>query len=218
MFKRASLAVATIACVGACANPVETWSGGVERTTYEGVFATGAKGGVVQLVSGAPATGTLFVKGGASVPLTGSYNPATGAFAMSGGGYTLSASMEAWQHLTGSLSGTTAATTGVLTAYAADNASPVKVCGTFAGAMSGTLNAVVSGSSISAIAVDAAGNGMSGNGTINGSVVTFEWKPIGTIPAGTTGSATGAMTGATSAAGTWAMSNGMRGTWTAAGC
>lgn len=188
------------------------------RVTYEGVFATGSRGGIVQLVSGSPATGTLSMKGGSTIALVGTYNTATESFAMTGGGYSVNASADGAHHVAGPLSASTAAASGVLTAYSTDAAPQIKVCGTFSGSMSGTLNAVVSGSNISAVAVDAAGNGMTANGTLNGSAISFEWKPLGTIPSNVTGSATGSLTGPTSGAGTWQLSNGQKGSWTAAGC
>ena len=209
------IALSLVACAKSSEAPTVA---AVPRTTYEGVFATGSKGGVVQLVSGAPATGTLTMKGGSTVALIGSYNTATETFTMSGGGYDLTAAGEGVHHVAGPLAGATPAASGVLTAYATDAAPQLKVCGTFAGSMVGTLNAVVSGTSISAVAVDAAGNGMTANGTINGNALSFDWKPLGNMPSNVTGSATGALTGPTSGAGTWSMSNGQKGTWTAAGC
>ncbi len=213
----ALLALGALACAKSGDAPTSTAD--ATRATYDGVFATGAKSGIVQLTTGTPATGTLTMTGGATVPLTGSYDAKASTFAVSGGGYSITAAVSRTQELTGALWGASSATSGVLAAYRLNQAAPsLKVCGTFAGSMAGTLNAVVSGTSVLAIAVDGAGNGMTASGTLNGSAITFDWLPLGYVPSNVTGTATGVLTGPSSGAGTWSMTNGQHGTWTAAGC
>lgn len=87
-----ALTAATIlswACGGGSDDPTAPTT--PTNATFHGVFASGVERGSITLVSGTPATGTLTVGNGTPVALTGSFNTATSAFSLSGGGYSVNA-------------------------------------------------------------------------------------------------------------------------------
>ena len=210
------LALGALACGSTGDAP--TGAKAVAFTTYEGVFATGTQSGIVQLVSGSPATGSLRVTGGMSIPLLGNYDASASTFSVSGSGYVLRATVDANRQVAGTLSGSGASTSGVVAAVAlTQGTTPLKVCGTYTGTSAGRLNAVISGTTIAALTVDAAGIGLNLTGSVSGNNVTFGWRPMGSSGGVGSGTATGTIAG-TSASGTWSLSTGDHGTWAAAGC
>ena len=188
--------------------------------TYSGAFATGTRSGTITLVAGSPATGSLNIAGSVVASLSGTYSASTSSFSMSGGGFTLAATVDANNQLSGTLTGSTAGTTGVVVGIAvASGKTNTTYCGTFSGTSAGTEDAVIVGSTVTALAVDTNGQGSVITGTVSGSTVTLSWKPLLSPGVYGVGTATGTISGST-ISGTWSASQGEKGTFTAssAGC
>lgn len=205
-------ALSLVACSSSSDSPTASNN---TTVTYEGVFATGTQTGTVSLVAGSPATGSLKISGASTVSLSGSYNSATSTFALTGGGYALAATVDANKNVSGTLTGSSAATTGVVAALAVAAGEPKTTwCGTFNGTNSGKLNLIIKGNTASALAVETTGEGTNLTGTVNGAGVTLGWKPMISPGVYGTGTATGTISGAT-ITGIWSNTLGEHGNWTA---
>jgi hypothetical protein len=156
--------------------------------------------GTLTLVS--PAAGTH--------ALTGTYDDATNALNLSGGGYTFTGVFDGASGLEGNYTGLNGAGLFV-TALSAGNAQAF--CGTFDGDDDGTWNFVVNGTELSGTALTSSGDVAPLDGTVTGGAVSI------VNPANPTGPplATGTITG-TSATGTWDSGAGQSGTWAGNGC
>jgi len=157
--------------------------------------------GTLTLVS--PAAGTQ--------ALTGTYDDATNALDLSGGGYAFTGVFDG---TTSRLDGTYNGANGAgLFVTALDLGNAVAFCGTFAGDDDGTWNFVVNGTALSGSALTSSGNVAPLDGTVTAGAVSIvnpldlQGPPL----------ATGTITG-TSATGTWDDGQGSSGTWTGNGC
>lgn len=182
--------------------------------TYDGVFDTGLKGGVITLVATAAATGTIKAAGESEVALSGTYNATTGVFALSGGQYTIVAGVDA-PYVVGSVTVRGALATGTLAAMPVSATTPTTHwCGSTSGSNPSGIDLAIQGGVVVGV-FQGASSGIPGKGTASATDVNFSWIP-GTNQ---TGSATGKISG-TTITGTWSNSFGGSGTWTAAsnGC
>lgn len=155
------------------------------------------------------ATGTLSLVGGAPVSLTGTYDDATGALDVSGGGYSFTGGFDGTNRLEGTYTGPT--TTGVF--ITALGASGTAFCGTFDGDDQGLWSFVVDGGTLLGQAVSTLGNGgIPLDGIVTGNAVTIYFP--GTVMTLATGTINGA-----DASGTWDDPNSSdAGTWTSGNC
>ena len=161
------------------------------------------------------ASGTMIVDGG-TVDLTGTYDDQTNALTLSGGGYSFSGGQSGGT-LAGNFSGPGA--TGRFALYESTTTNPVSVlCGRYSrirrgvSTEVGTLNFVISGTNVTAIAVNWSGqDSRTLNGTLsNGTVITIQnpqdpsGPPLitGTFDSGS-GTATGLYWDRESQASTW---------------
>lgn len=189
-------------------------NGAATPVTYDGVFDTGLKGGVITIVATAAATGTIKAAGEAQVALSGTYNATTGVFALSGGQYTIVAGVDA-PFIVGSVNIRGALATGTLAALPVSATMPTTHwCGTTNGSTVGGIDLAVQGGSVVGV-FQGSTSGVPGKGVASATDVNFSWIP-GTNQ---TGSATGKISG-TTMTGTWNNSFGGGGTWTVAsnGC
>ena len=182
-------------------------------TAFQGTIAGPAVSAVLSLTMNSPAAGTLKILGGTTINVAGTWEPATGAMSVSGGGYTISATF-ANESLTGTFTGPTAP--GVVAAMPAGRGTTVEVyCGTHSQTtfshpgpnntpgVKGFWNLVRRGSSLVGVGSDKGGS-MVITGTITGTAVT--------IADGRASPATGTLSG-NSMSGTWSDA-GDGGTWT----
>ncbi len=167
-------------------------------------------GGKSQALTAAPAsaatsaavtvTGTITVpSSGATISLTGTYDPSTGAFTVSGGGYSLTGT-----YSKGVVQGTatTPAGSASFVAMIGDGSAVTRYCGTYESAIkeTGTFNLVVKGG----IAYVVVSGGMTLSGTVSGSAISLKDDHGRTVP--------GTISG-TSVSGTFENDDG-KGTWT----
>jgi len=156
--------------------------------------------GTLTLVS--PAAGT--------VPLTGTYDDATNALDLSGGGYAFTGVFDGTSRLEGTYNGANGAG---LFVTALDLGNAVAFCGTFDGDDDGTWNFVVNGTTLSGSALTSSGDAAPLDGTVAGTDITIVNPVNPTGPPLATGTITG-----TTATGTWDTGAGQSGTWTGNGC
>ncbi len=192
------------------------------------MFVTFNESGSITLVTGSPATGTLVggstvagrasLAAGATVALSGTYNATTSTFALSGGGYTVNATVGASSQVTGTISTAAAPAGGTLAAQLSASAASVKnYCGRFtqtnqqAGTTpeSGTLNITINNTVIRGAAVQTAGNGASPNsiilsGTFTNGIINVSWLSG-------YGTASGVLN--PNPVGTWQNQDGVSGAW-----
>ncbi len=192
--------------------------------SYSGLFSLGTQTGTLSLVAGSPATGSLKILGAALVPLSGTFNPTAGTFVLTGGGYSLSASIDAQKQITGTLTGASGMAPGVVTAMGVTSgANSTTYCGVFSGNATGKLHAVIMGSNALGLAVQdgmpSPENTIPLTGSVTGSTITLGWKLLITPGVYGTGTATGTVSGQ-AITGTWSNTAGEKGGWTAAstGC
>jgi len=220
------LALATGACTKSSDSP--TSPANTTTLSFSGVFAGAHEGGTLQLSAAVPAaiaisasrsdvayqstgspvaaTGTLKIAGGSTITLTGTYNPSTKIFTMSGGSYSVTATV-ANNAVAGSYTGPS--TSGSVSALPAPSATSVTAyCGTFTGTEAGRWNVAISAGVITGTAATPEGS-IQLNGTVSGSAITMTWHPNATD----VGSATGTLAG-TTITGTWLTNTpGDHGTW-----
>ena len=216
------LAVAAAACSKSSSAP--TQSANTTTVTYTGVFAGQKEGGAFTISAEVPAiaaaeynaqvnggsataTGTLKIAGGAAIPLTGTYNTATGVFTLSGSSYSLTATV-ASNAVSGTYTGpSTSGTLVALPVSSTVNVTPF--CGTYAGSESGRWNVAISAGKLTGVASSPDG-AIALTGTLSGVTMTMSWHPNATD----FGNATGTLNG-TTVAGTWLTNTpGSHGTWT----
>ena len=187
-------------------------------STYAGTFAgssggTGVSGSMTVDLAGTPA-GTLLVSG-TSIALTGTYDSASEAVTLSGGGYSFSGTRS------GSiLSGIFTAPGPITGGFVLTSGRSVRVyCGTSAsatpGGPTGTINLVITGSTIVGLAVKTqTGEVTVLNGTSSGSTVTIlnPGDPSSTFATGTLNA------GPDTLSGTYDDGAGDTGTWNATRC
>lgn len=168
--KRVLVVIATALSVASCSSSSGSSTGpGTGPTTFQGVFAADTKSGVLTLVSGSPASGELAFSGGPTVALSGTFTSSTSAFAMTGGGYAVSATVNSSNQLSGTLTGTGIATAGSLVAQAvATTATAIRYCGMYTGGDNGRINFSVLGQSVAAVATVSGGN-LTGFGSFDSS-------------------------------------------------
>jgi hypothetical protein len=148
-------------------------------------------------------TGTIKPVGAAQMTVTGTYVSSTNVVTVSGGGYTITGTIDN----SGSVLGTYmhSSAEGRAVAYRHTTASPVTVfCGTYTGDADGIWNLVRRGTSLSGAYVNVDGSDGYLTGTVNGSSLSL------TIQYG--GTAVGTSSG-TTMSGTWS-GPGYTGTWT----
>jgi len=141
--------------------------------TYQGVFASGLERGTISLVSGSPATGSLTVGTGAAVALSGTFSSATKSFALSGGGYNVTAAAGTNGTVSGRVAGT--GITGNATMAAADASSgttATRYCGIYSGDDSGMADLITLGTAAVAT-VTGMGGGFAMTGSVSGATVTL---------------------------------------------
>jgi hypothetical protein len=197
-----------------------------DTTEFEGVLAGDNQSGTVSITvaaivasvavprpAGAPTaplepaadvtvTGSLKIKGGSSVTLSGTYNTDTRSLTATGGGYTLSASF-AHGRLSGTLTGP--AGTILFTAFPKGGPEVQLYCGTFGGDAIGVWNLVRHGNDLAGAFHETDGSGAGVlTGTVSGSNVSVTF---------TGGLAVGTLSGNTMS-GTWSNTSGDNGTWT----
>lgn len=175
--------------------------------------ATGTMGLRAQMA----ATGTLTLAAGGTVDLAGTYDDGTGAVTLEGGGWSVSGTRSG-----GALSGVVTSPAGIVGGFVAaqsGSAAPRVYCGTYAsstpGGPRGHFNLVVSGATVSGLAVDEhTGEVVVLQGTLAGSGITIA-DPNG----GSVAFATGTIdSGPDTCAGTYDDGLGDTGTWSAARC
>jgi hypothetical protein len=147
-----------------------------------------------------PVTGTITPSGSSPIPVTGTYDLATGEFSITGGNYTLTGT-----YSRGVLTGTGTGPGGSITFAAASTAAgaPTRFCGTYSGAEDGQMMLIVSGST-ALLTVSATDQAFMG--TVSGASVTVTYAPKGVTVNGTIAGG--------SVGGTWTASGGS-GTWSA---
>ena len=159
----------------------------------------------LDLTVAASTTGTITPVGAAPITVTGTYVASTKAVAVSGGGFTITGTIDN----TGSLLGTSTHSSGPgnVVAYQHTIANPVTVfCGTYTGDADGIWNLARRGTSLSGAYVNVP-DGSHGYlpGTLSGNSISI------TVAGG--GTATGTLSG-TTMSGTWSGGGGYGGTWT----
>ena len=123
-------------------------------TSYLGWVWNNGYTGLLTLVPGSPATGSLTWNGGAAVPLTGTFDATTGAFSVAGGGTTITATATG-----GALSGTASGlppttSSGAVRGLGSSAATPVtRYCGPLTGGQNGNVIFAQAGSVTAGIAV-----------------------------------------------------------------
>lgn len=143
------------------------------NATFQGVFASGLERGTISLVAGSPASGSLTLGTNALVPLSGTYNASTKSFAVSGGGYSVTATTESSGLVSGTVTGTGITGTGTIAAIEAGTATaPVRYCGVYMGDDSGMGDILLLGSGAVAT-ITGMGGGIAMSGTVSGSSVSL---------------------------------------------
>ncbi len=158
----------------------------------------------------ATGTLTLLTPVAGTHPLTGTYDPATNALAITGGGYTFTGAFSGTSLLDGNYTGINGP--GLfLTALSAGTAQAF--CGTFDGDDDGTWNFVVNDTELSGRALTSSGDVVPLNGTVTAGAVSIVNTANPTGPP----LATGTITGPT-ATGIWSFDQTTSGAWTGNGC
>lgn len=173
--------------------------------------------GTLSLRAQMAATGTLTIPGGGTVDLAGTYDDATGAVTLEGGGWSVSGTRSG-----AALSGVVTSPAGIVGGFVAaqsGESAPRVYCGTYAsgtpGGPRGLFNLVVSGATVTGLAVDEqTGEVVALQGTLNGAGITIA-DPNGGATAFATGTIDG---GPDTCAGTYDDGLGDTGTWSAARC
>jgi len=200
-----TLAAGIIACGGE-KGPTQPAAPTTLEGQYKGTMAGGPTvSASLDLTVAASMTGTIKPVGAAPIAVTGTYVASTGAVAVSGGGFTITGTIDN----TGSLLGTSTHTSGPgnVVAYQHTIANPVTVfCGTYTGDADGIWNLARRGTSLSGAYVNVP-DGSHGYlpGTLSGNSISI------TVAGG--GTATGTLSG-TTMSGTWSGGGGYGGTWT----
>lgn len=147
-------------------------------------------------------TGTITLPGGSPIQISGTYDPVTGDFSITGGSYALTGT-----YSNGALQGscTKAGVTLAFVAIDASSAAVAHYCGTYTGGDAGVLTFVVRGDAAYAFA-----SGAVLTGSVSGSAVTLS-GPVSTT---NTVNVTGTVS-STAASGSWAATDGKSGTWSA---
>jgi hypothetical protein len=159
------------------------------------------------LMVAATTTGTLKLVGGEPMAVTGTYVAATQLVTVSGGGFTLTGTIDNMGKLLGTY--THGSNSGYVAGFRHTAANPVTVfCGTYAGGAEGVWNLTRHGTSLSGAYVNIDGSDGAMSGSISGSSIS-----ITAIQNSPGGSAVGTLSG-TTMSGTWSIS-GISGTWTA---
>lgn len=141
-------------------------------TTYLGWMGNNGYSGTISLTPGSPATGSVSWNGGSAVALSGTYNAATGAFALSGGGITVNATATANGSLSGSAAGLpTGASTATVGALGGTGLSPVsRFCGNTSGGAAGKIILLQNGTTMTGFMIwpsgSAALNGLTSGGMV----------------------------------------------------
>jgi hypothetical protein len=156
------------------------------------------------------ASGTLTLVGGTPVALTGSYDDATGALTITGGGYSFTGVYDGSNRLEGTYTGPTTAGTFV---SAQSDGTTEAFCGSYAGDDQGLWNFVIDGNDILGEAVSVnSGTSAPLDGSINGNAISILFPGTQQVLA------TGTRSGST-VSGTWDDPNSTdQGTWTGAAC
>ena len=219
------VALATAACSKGLSSPAAPTN--TTTLSFSGVFAGATEGGTFQLSAAVPvssatfaaradvlfqsvatvaATGTLKIAAGSTITLTGTYNPATKVFTMSGSSYSLTATV-ANNAVAGTYTGPS--TSGSVSALPAPPGVTVtSYCGTFAGTESGRWNVAMSAGVVTGAASTPEGS-VQLSGTLSGTAITMSWHPNDTDVGNTIGTLSGA-----SISGTWSTNTpGDHGTW-----
>lgn len=157
------------------------------------------------LTVAATTTGTLKLVGAAPMAVTGSFVAATQLVTVSGGGFTLTGTIDNTGKLLGTY--THGSNSGYVAGFQHTAANPVTVfCGTYTGAAEGVFNLARRGSSLSGAYVNIDGSDGYMSGSISGSSISITdvqdspgFAAIGTL-VGTTMSGTWSISGST---GTW---------------
>jgi hypothetical protein len=168
--------------------------------------------------STASATGVAKFVGAAqpSISLTGTYDTASGEFALRGGSFVVNARVQG-EEATGTI--TTAVGAGTLAAWRSSPAiTSTTYCGTYSGGVSGRFNFALRGDSITGVAAEngapAGSIGLSGSAVNN--LVAFSWSWSDLTGTGN-GSAQGTIAG-TGVSGSWSDSDHQSGTWSGSVC
>ena len=176
---------------------------------YKGTIAGGRpnESGSFDLMVATTTTGTLKLVGGGPMAMAGTYVAATQLFTVSGGGFTLTGTIDGTGKLLGTY--THGSNHGYVAGFEHTAANPVTVfCGTYAGAAQGVMNLTRRGTSLSGAYVNIDGSDGHMSGTISGSSISI--TDIQDTPGGIF---VGTLSG-TTMSGTWSIS-GVTGTWTA---
>jgi hypothetical protein len=176
---------------------------------YRGIAAGGRpnESASFDLMVAPTATGTLKLVGAAPMTVTGTYVEATQLVTVSGGGFTLTGTVDATGKLLGTY--THGSNSGYVAGFEHTLANPVTVfCGTYTGGAEGVFNLARRGSSLSGAYVNIDGSDGYMSGSISGSSIN-----ITDIQDSPGGSAVGTLSG-TTMSGTWSF-GGIGGTWTA---
>lgn len=196
---------------------------------YSGIFASGTFTGTVTLSAAVPvsavpaqaanfrpqavatATGTARFTGATqpTTNLTGSYDTTTGRFMLSGGSFTVAATVSG-ETVTGTIA-TPTGTGGIAAMRTTDGNQTTQFCGAYRGTESGKFLIVVRGNLASGVAAqDGEPGAIALDGSASGNSVTFGWS--WTEGVGGRGTATGTING-TTASGTWSNTDRQSGTW-----
>jgi hypothetical protein len=164
---------------------------GVLNLTFAGTVSaalTADSTSVAATTSTVNVTGTLTL-GSQTIPLTGTYDPTTHSFTVSGGGYTLNGQITT-SGIVGTFTGPS--NSGNFTALAGSSTTVTVYCGTYTGSsVGGTWNIVQNGTTLNGVA---SGNpSVTLTGTVSGNSMSITWV---------TGSASGTISG-TTVSGTW---------------
>ena len=199
---------------------------------YRGLFGSGMFTGTVSLTAVVPVSATAYVPdtaqdvasasgtakfSGAStttVNLTGTYDTATGRFTLSGGAWSIDATV-----VDGRATGTivTPAGAGSIAALTSTASAPVsQYCGSYSGTESGKFLVVIrNGLATGVAAQDGEPGGVTLAGSANGNSISLSWS--WTDGSGGQGLAIGTING-TTVGGTWSNTDGQSGIWSGSGC
>ena len=194
--------------VGILSSDDATESGSLEVTVATASPTSPVPTGDAMISVGA--TGTVSIVGGSATALTGTYDDATGALAVNGGGYSFTGNYDGSNRLEGTYTGP--GTTGIFVT-AQDDGTTAAYCGSYAGDDQGVWNFVIDGSALLGQAVSSlSGTGTPLDGSINGNAITVLFP--GTQQTLATGTRNGS-----SVSGTWADPNSTdQGTWSGTLC
>ena len=179
-------------------------------TSYVGFAGNNGVTGLLQLNATSPATGSIKWNGGTTTALSGTYDAATGKFAVTGTDNVTITATASGMSLTGAISGPPKPYGGAsVWAMGANAATPVsRYCGATAGGLAGTVILLSGGSNTLGLWINSGGsillNGSGGNGWV--------------YAAGGTQMYFAATGSGASYAGTYAHVNGAAGSWSVSGC